>query len=128
MTHLAPNYLYIDKWRVTMKKKDTTYRMPEGFNPHLTLDALRGLADALHHGMTEGSDADDGMSYGDEAARDGLVYLLRREMHALHDYFTQIGDITTLKLPMSEADFEAIHVRRARAEEVKEEPALYLVG
>jgi hypothetical protein len=58
---------------------------------------------------------------------ESLLRLLKREIHTLRDYFTALGDETTLKLPLTDADFEAVHVKHAKADEVKEEPALYVV-
>lgn len=110
-----------------MEDSRTAHSVPEGFNPWITLDAIRGLADAIHHVLLEGPGAEDRMAYGDRAALDGLAGLMRDRARALHDYFTRVGDITTVKLPLSEEDFDALHVRHARTDEVKEEPALYLV-
>lgn len=104
-----------------------TYRVPEDFNPWITLDAIRGLADAVHHMVTEGPGTDDEMTDGDRASLEGLTALMREKAHALHDYFRHVGDITTLRLPITEADFEAAHVKHAKSDEVREEPPLYLV-
>lgn len=104
-----------------------TCRVPEDFNPWITLDAIRGLADGIHHVLYDGAGTKEQMDYGDRAALDGLVGLLREKVHALHDYFTRVGDVTTLKLPVTEADFEALHIGRSGEGEVREEPPLYLV-
>lgn len=105
----------------------STYGTPENFNPWIALDAIRGLADAIHHMVTEGPGADNEMTDGDRAAMEGLTGLMREKAHALHDYFRRVGDITTVRLPVTEADFEAMHVKHAKTDEIKEESALYIV-
>lgn len=109
------------------KKNRNTYRIPAGFNPWQTFDALRGLADALRHFTTEGPGTRDPIEYSDRCSLDGLIELLQREAHALHDYFTAIGDNTLLKLPLTDSDFESLHVKRTTEHEVKEPAALYAI-
>ncbi|HEX6927767.1 MAG TPA: hypothetical protein VF267_00855 [Gammaproteobacteria bacterium] len=91
-----------------MNKKDTTYRMPEGFNPFSAVDAARGLADAIHWMHSEGPAAADTVEFGDKLALDSLVDLLRKQVHELHDYIHEIANSTSLHLPMSDAEFDTL--------------------
>lgn len=110
-----------------MERKNSTYRMPEGFNLYSTADAVRGLTDAVHYTLMEGPGTDAHMSRGDRAGLNAMVELLQARVHELHDYLIEIENSTTLNLPTSDADFEALHVKHARKDEVKEEAAIYLV-
>lgn len=110
-----------------MEDSKTAYPLPENFNPWTALDAIRGLADALHQMVVEGPAAEDAMSDGDHASLEGLTALMREKVHALHAYFRLLGDITTVRLPVTAADFEAVHVKHAKSDEVREEAPLYLV-
>lgn len=110
-----------------MEDSETAYSLPEGFNPWMALDAIRGLSNGIHHVLNDGAGTQEQMAYGDRAALDGLVELLREQVHALHDYFTHVSDVTTLKLPRTAADFEALHVRHARKDEVREPAAVYSI-
>lgn len=64
---------------------------------------------------------------GDKSGLDALAELLKAHVHELHDYLTEIENSTTLELPRSDEDFEALHVRNARKDEVRETAAVYLV-
>ncbi|MBW3567210.1 MAG: hypothetical protein KY410_04490 [Proteobacteria bacterium] len=112
-----------------MNKKDTTYRMPEGFNPYSAIDAARGLTDSVRYMLHEGAGAEPEMRFADKVSLDALAELLRKQVHALHDYIHEIGNSTALHLPMSDADFDALKMKYAKKDEdeVKEERALYLV-
>ena len=109
-----------------MNKKDTTYRMPEGFNPYSSIDAARGLADAIHWMHFEGPGAVDTMEFGDKVSLDALVDLLKARVHEMHEYVHEIGNSTSLHLPMNDAELDAL--RDSSFKGVREEPPLYLVG
>lgn len=117
-----------------MKKKNTTYRMPAGFNPYISIDRVRGLTDAIHHILLEGAGTRREMGYADKASLNGLIELLQEHVHELHAYLTEITNRTTLMLPMSDADFEALDVEFLRGkgddgfQGVKEEPLLYIAS
>ncbi|HEX7046238.1 MAG TPA: hypothetical protein VF275_01525 [Gammaproteobacteria bacterium] len=111
-----------------MDKKNSTYRMPEGFNPYSTVNAVRGLTDAIHYTLLEGPGTQAEMSYGDIAGLNALVELLQAEVHALHDYISEIDNRTTLNLPMSDAEFDALDARLFSGGMVRETPAIYGVG
>lgn len=113
---------------IIMNKKDTSYRIPEGFDPQSTINAVRGLTDAIHQFLLEGPGTARVIPAGERAGLNALVEQLQAEVHALHDYLREIENRTTLELPMSDADFDAIDVRFARKDEIKEEPALYVVN
>lgn len=70
-----------------MEKKNSTYRMPEGFSPYASLDSVRGLSDAIHQFMLEGPGTQAVIPYGDKAGLNGLIELLQEQTQALHEYF-----------------------------------------
>lgn len=111
-----------------MEKKNSTYRMPEGFNPFSTADAVRGLTDAIHHHTLQGPGTERSPRRGDKAGLNALTKLLQAHVHELHDYLTEIENSTTLHLPLSDEEFETLHVKHAKKDEVNEERALYLVS
>jgi len=108
-----------------MNKNDTSYRMPEGFNPYSAIDAVRGLADAIHWMHFEGPGAEEVMEFGDKVSLDALVGMLKTHVHNLHDYVHEIGNSTSLSLPMNDAELDAL--RDSGFDSVREEPPLYLV-
>ena len=108
-------------------EKKISYRIPEGFNPYTCMDTIRGLVDAIHHFETEGPGTDRIPSRGDRAGLTALLDQLQLHTHELHDYFNEIQNSTTLELPLSDSDFESLHVKHARKDEVKEPPALYAI-
>lgn len=110
-----------------MNKKDNTYRMPEGFDPYSTADAIRGLTDAVHQFLFEGPGVERIIPPGDRAGLNALVELLQPEVHALHAYLREIENRLTLDLPTTDAEFDALDVRHSKNDEVKEEQSLYLV-
>jgi len=103
-----------------------TYRVPEDFNPWNSVDAIRGLVDAVHQFHLEGPGTESVIPFGDKAGLNALIELLQVEAHALHDYLHEISNSTTLSLPLTDEDFEAIGYGRNR-NEVKERQALYAV-
>lgn len=111
-----------------MNSKDATYRMPEGFDPHSTIDAIRGLTDAIHQFLLEGPGTQRVIPAGERAGLNALLEQLQVEVHALHDYLREIENRTTLELPVSDEDFDAIDVRYARNDKVREAAGLYVVG
>lgn len=108
-----------------MNKKDTSYRMPEGFNPFSAIDAARGLADAIHWMHFDGPGAEETMEFGDKVSLDALVEMLRTRVHELHDYIHEISNSTSLHLPMTDADFDVLRDNGFKG--VREEPPLYAV-
>lgn len=108
-----------------MNKKDTTYRMPEGFDPHAALNAARGLADAVHWFLLEGPGTARVIPSGDRAGLNALVELLRGTVQELHEYFAELENRTVLELPRSQEELDALDIRFRN--EVREAPALYLV-
>lgn len=110
-----------------MEDSRSTYRMPEGFNPYSSIDAIRGLIDAVHQFLTEGPGTNRVIPSGDRAGLDALVELLQAEVHALHAYLREIENRTTLELPKSEADFDALDVSHRRIDSVKEPAAVYRI-
>lgn len=101
-----------------------TYRIPEGFDPFSTADTARALADAAHHLVTEGAMVERPVPRHAYSNLLALMELLQPEMHALQEYLREIENSTTLKLPMSDEDFEEISVERNR---VRETAAVYLI-
>ncbi|HEX7030868.1 MAG TPA: hypothetical protein VF254_09735 [Gammaproteobacteria bacterium] len=110
-----------------MNKKNTTYRVPEGFNPFATADTIRGLTDAVHRFLFEGPGTLRKIPGADRAALNGLAELLQAEVHALHDYLREIENRTTLELPRTDAEFDAMDVRFSRKDEVRETAAVYSI-
>lgn len=108
-----------------MNNKDT-YRVPEGFDPHTCMDTIRGLTDAIHHHMTEGPGVERNPERGTRAGLTSLLDQLQHHVHQLHDYLIEIENSTTLELPITDSDFESLHV--SNKNKVREEQALYLVG
>lgn len=108
-----------------MNKKDTSYRMPEGFNPYSAIDTARGLADAIRWMHVEGPGAAETIEFGDKVSMDALVEMLRARIHELHDYIHEIGNSTSLHLPMNEAELDELRWRGANM--VREESPLYIV-
>ena len=107
--------------------EDTTaYRIPEDFNPCTCVNAIRGLTDAIHHFLLEGPGTKHVIPFGDKAGLESLIELLQAEVHALHDYLHAIANRTSLKLPLTEADFEALEYGSGR-HEVREATAVYAV-
>ncbi|HEX7048300.1 MAG TPA: hypothetical protein VF275_12085 [Gammaproteobacteria bacterium] len=103
----------------------TPYRMPEDFNPFISIDAARGLTDAIHHFLLEGPGTQRVIPFGDKAGADALVELLQAEVHALHDYLHEITNRTSLNLPMSDAEFDALDIQHRQDGCVKEPRARY---
>ena len=109
-------------------EKKISYRVPEGFNPHTCMDTIRGLTDAIHHHMTEGPGVEREPGRGARAGLTALIDQLQHHVLQLHDYLIEIENSTTLELPLSDADFESLHVRNKSKDQVREEPALYLIN
>lgn len=109
-----------------MNKKDTSYRMPEGFNPYASLDSVRGLSDAIQQFMLEGPGTNSVIPYGDKAGVNALIEILQGEAHALHDYFAELQNRTSLDLPLSQEEIDALDFRNSK-DEVKETAALYSI-
>lgn len=112
-----------------MNKKNTSYRMPEGFNPYSAIDEARGLADAVHWMHFEGPGAAETMAFGDKVSLDALVEMLRARIHDLHDYIHELGNSTSLHLPMNDAELDALRYKGSSkgGDFIREEPPLYLV-
>ncbi|MBW3567775.1 MAG: hypothetical protein KY410_07440 [Proteobacteria bacterium] len=110
-----------------MEKKNSTYRMPEGFDPYDAMDAIRGLVDAIHHFLLEGPGTMSRIPYPDKAGLNAIVELLRAQAHSMHDYIAELENRTTLELPRTQEELDALDFRHAKDDEVKDEPALYLV-
>ncbi len=108
-------------------EKKISYRVPQGFNPFSTADTCRGLTDAVHHFLLEGPGTKARMTRAEKAGLNSLVELLHQHIHALHDYLAEIENSTTLDLPMTDEDFEALHVKHAKKYEVREPELVYLV-
>ena len=108
-------------------EKKISYRVPEGFNPYTCMDTIRGLTDAIHHFETEGPGTDRIPSRGDRAGLVALLDELQHHTHQLHDYFNEIQNSTTLELPLTDADFEDLHIKQVRKDEVKEPAAIYAI-
>ena len=107
-----------------MNKKDTSYRMPEGFNPYTALDAVRGLTDAIHQFLLEGPGTQRVIPDGDRAGLNALVEFLHTEMQALHEYFAELENRGLVDLPRSEAEMEALE---RGGNEVREPAAIYAI-
>lgn len=107
------------------KNNIPTYHIPEDFNPYSTIDAIRGLTDAIHRLLFEGPGTSAHMEYGDRAGLNALVELLQTEVHALHDYLSEIDNRGSLDLPTSDEELDALDAKYTDG--VREEPALYLV-
>jgi len=101
-----------------------TYRVPEEFNPWNSADAIRGLVDAVHQFHLEGPGTQRVIPFGDKAGLNALIELLQVEAHTLHDYLHEIANSTTLSLPLTDNEFDAINYGCNR-NKVKEPAALY---
>ena len=110
-----------------MNNKDTSYRIPEGFNPFSAIDTVRALTDAIHHLATEGELIERPAPQHALGTLQSLLELLQREAHELHAYLREIENSTTLALPGSDADFEALHVNHARNNKIRETAAIYSI-
>lgn len=107
-----------------MERKNSTCRMPEGFNPHICIDRARALADALHQLVTEGEMTQRPAPQAAYSNLVSLMELLQPEVHALHGYLGEIENATTLKLPITDEDFDAIAIG---GNFVKESAAIYSI-
>ena len=107
------------------KKSSTAYRIPENFNPYSTINAIRGLTDAIHRLLLEGPGTSARMEHGDRAGLNALIELLQAEVHVLHDYLSEIDNRGSLDLPTSDEELDALDAKYRN--DVREEPALYLV-
>jgi len=67
------------------------------------------------------------MSHTDRASLEGLLDTLQSQVHALHDYFIATGDTTAIRLPLTDAELDTMHVKNAKMNEVREAPPLYLI-
>src|SRR5690606_22081024 len=105
----------------------TTYRVPEGFHPITCMDTIRGLADAIHHHMTEGPGTERNPSRGDQGGLISLIDLLQQHVHELHAWFIEIENSTSLELPLTDADFEALRGKLGGKDEVREKAAVYAI-
>ncbi|MBW3566684.1 MAG: hypothetical protein KY410_01775 [Proteobacteria bacterium] len=101
---------------------NNNYKLPEGFDPHHAIYALKAIADHLHEYFTEGEGVYRTLPKGDHVNLVGFTWLQRRVAHELTDYLAAL-DEASLGLPLSEEDFEAIE----RTDEVSDERGLYLV-
>lgn len=108
-----------------MNKKDTTYRMPEGFNPYTALDNVRGLTDAIHQFLLEGPGTNRVIPSGDRAGLYALVELLQEKVQELHEYFAELENRTVLELPRSQEELDALDFRFR--DEVREVAPVYLI-
>ena len=108
-----------------MNKKDTTYRMPEGFNPYASLDSVRGLSDAIHHFMLEGPGTQRVIPSGERAGVNALIELVQSEARALHEYFAELENQSLLDLPRDQEELD--EMKSATKNEVKEPAAIYAI-
>lgn len=106
-----------------MNKKDTSYRMPEGFNPYTSLDAVRGLAAAIRAFLLEGPGTQRVIPHGDRAGLNALVELLEDEVRALHEYFAELENRGLLELPRDEDEMDALDDANC----VREPAAVYAI-
>ena len=109
-----------------MDDTNTTYRMPEGFDPYISLDAIRGLADAVNRFMTEGPGTQRVIPSGDRAGLNALIELLQAEVQALHEYFAELENRTSLELPRDQDELDAMDFRNSE-DEVRETAAVYSI-
>lgn len=103
---------------------DRKNNLTPGFDPFSTADTARALTDAVHHLVTEDEMIERPAPRFALASLQSLMELLQPEVHALHEYLREIENSTTLKLPMSDEDFEAISVEKNR---VRETAAVYSI-
>lgn len=106
-----------------MSEMDTAYHLPEGFNPFFSADRVRALTDALHQLVVDGEITGPKHAV---ASLHALLEMLRPEAQALQEYLREVENSTTLRLPVSDEDFEALHVRHAGKGDVKEPGAVYI--
>lgn len=103
-----------------------TYRLPEGFDPYTSIDAVRGLADAVHRFMAEGPGTQREIPSGDRAGLNALIELLQAEVQALHEYFAELENRTSLDLPRSQEELDALDFRNFKGG-VREPAAVYSI-
>ncbi|HEX7047908.1 MAG TPA: hypothetical protein VF275_10110 [Gammaproteobacteria bacterium] len=104
------------------KKNNDTYHVPEGFHPFTCMDTIRGLTDAIHHYMTEGAGTQLHPSRADQGGLVALIDQLQHHVHQLHAWLIEIENSTSLELPISDADFEALQLKYTGKNEIKEPP------
>lgn len=102
---------------------NNNYKLPEGFDPHHAMYALKAIADYLHEYFTEGEGVYRTLPKGEHVNLVGFTWLQRRIAHELVDYLAAL-DEAGLNLPLSEEDFEAID----KKSEIREEHGLYVVA
>lgn len=107
-----------------MDRKNSSYRVPDGFNPHVSIDHVRALTDAVHQLVTEGDMTGRPAPQAAYSNLVSLMELLQPEVHALHGYLGEIENATTLTLPITDEDFDAIAVG---GNFVKEPAAVYAI-
>jgi len=101
-----------------------TYRIPEGFNPYFAADTIRAITDAIHHLVTEGEMNNRPLPAHAFTSLQRLMELLQSEVHALHEYLSEIENSTTLDLPFTDAELEALSVEKHF---VRETAAVYSI-
>lgn len=99
---------------------NNSYELPEGFDPHNAIYALKAIADHLHDYFTEGDGIYRTLPKGQHTNLVGLTWLQQRVAHQLADYLAAL-DEAGLNLPTSDDDFE-------KRDEVRDERSLYLVN
>lgn len=109
------------------KKNPNIYRVPEGFHPFTCMDTIRGLTDAIHRYMTEGPGTQRKPGRGNQGGLVALIDQLQHHVHQLHAWLIEIENATSLELPFTDADFEALQLKYTGRNEIRESPALYAV-
>lgn len=106
------------------------FSLPDDFNPYIWADVVKGAIESIHYFVTEGPAVESPMPAGTLASMEGLAYVAERFHRELHQYLYQIENLTDIRLPRSDADFDENWLERHNEDMhdgVKEAPALYAV-
>ena len=102
-----------------------TYRVPETFHPFTCMDAIRGLADAIHLYMHQGPGSRNRPGRANQGGLVALIDLLQQHVHQLHDWLLEIENLVSFDLPVTRADFEALHASHDGKDEARDEKTHY---
>lgn len=99
------------------------YMLPNDFDPHHAVYALKGISYFLHDYYSEGPGIYRTVPAGHHANLLGLAWLQQRLVNELYDYFAAL-DEAGINLPNSDEDFAALESKN----EIRDQCGLYLVN
>jgi hypothetical protein len=101
--------------------------LPDDFSPYIWADVVKGATEAIHYYVTEGPAVESPMPAGTLASMEGLAYVAMRFHAELHEYLYQVENLTDIRLPRSNEDFDEHWRERQATDGVREAPALYAI-